>query len=74
MVEGYNFFEGSQTDINRRLLRKIEVLEKALENSSGAEYDDTEIKEDITNLETTIGDESTEGSILARLKALEDAT
>ena len=74
MAKSYNFFEGSQTDINRRLLRKIEVLEKALENSSGAEYDDTEIKEDITNLETAIGDESTEGSILARLKALEDAT
>lgn len=27
MVEAYNFFEGSQTDINRRLLRKIEELE-----------------------------------------------
>lgn len=27
MVEAYNFFEGSQIDINRRLLRKIEELE-----------------------------------------------
>ena len=27
MAEAYNFFEGSQTDINRRLLRKIEELE-----------------------------------------------
>lgn len=84
MVKSYNFFEGSQTDINRRLLRKIEALE------NGA-YDDTEIKADITDLKTAvgdntkgltkkvtdveaaIGDESTEGSILARIKALEDA-
>ena len=29
MVEAYNFFEGSQTDINRRLLRKIEELENS---------------------------------------------
>lgn len=28
MAEAYNFFEGTQTDINRRLLRKIESLEK----------------------------------------------
>jgi hypothetical protein len=28
MVEAYNFFEGSQTDVNRRLLRKIEELEE----------------------------------------------
>lgn len=27
MPKGYNFFEGTQTDINRRLLRKIEALE-----------------------------------------------
>lgn len=42
-AEAYNFFEGTQTDINRRFLRKIEKLEKenqllverieALENS-----------------------------------------
>jgi hypothetical protein len=31
MVEAYNFFEGSQTDINRRLLRKIEELEQRVE-------------------------------------------
>lgn len=88
MVKSYNFLEGSQTDINRRLLRKIE----ALENSSSTGYDDTEIKADITDLKTAvgdntkgltkkvtdveaaIGDESTEGSILARIKSLEDAT
>ncbi len=37
MVEGYNFFKGTQTDINRRFLRKIEELEDRvaeLENQS----------------------------------------
>ena len=29
MAEAYNMFAGSQTDINRRLLRKIEALEDA---------------------------------------------
>ena len=29
MVDGYNTFAGSQTDINRRLLRRIEALENA---------------------------------------------
>ena len=29
MVEGYNVLAGSQTDINRRLLRRIEALENA---------------------------------------------
>lgn len=29
MTEGYNFLEGTQTDINRRLLRKIIALEQA---------------------------------------------
>lgn len=28
MAKAYNIFEGTQTDINRRLLRKIEALEK----------------------------------------------
>lgn len=50
MVDGYNTFAGSQTDINRRLLRRIEALENA------------------------IGDESTANTILARIKALEDAS
>ena len=50
MVDGYNTFAGSQTDINRRLLRRIEALENA------------------------IGDESDANTILARIKALEDAS
>lgn len=31
MVDGYNTFAGSQTDINRRLLRRIEALENRIE-------------------------------------------
>lgn len=74
MVEGYNFFEGSQTDINRRLLRKIDVLEKALENFSGAEYDDTEIRAEIDAIKDDIGKDSESNSIKGRIKALEDAS
>lgn len=37
MVEAYNFFEGSQTDINRRLLRKIEELEEKVETLENLE-------------------------------------
>lgn len=36
MAEGYNVLAGTQTDVNRRLLRKIEELEErveALENA-----------------------------------------
>ena len=68
MAEGYNILAGSQTDINRRLLRKIE----ALENSS-TEYDDTAIKARIKAVEDEIGDEETDNTILKRIKTLEDA-
>ena len=67
MAEGYNILAGSQTDINRRLLRKIE----ALENSEG--YDDTAIKARIKAVEDEIGDEETDNTILKRIKDLEDA-
>ena len=70
MVEAYNFFEGSQTDINRRLLRKIEALENA---EAGEATDITDIKADVKDIQDAIGDESTENTILARIKALEDA-
>lgn len=56
-----------------RLLIKFDERITALEDDEGSSYDDTEIKADISALETAIGDESTEGSILARIKALEDA-
>ena len=56
-----------------RLLIKFDDRITALEEGEGSSYNDTEIKADISALETAIGDESTEGSILARIKALEDA-
>ena len=60
--------------VEEQLLRLLQKHEDALSNSGeGTTYDDTEVKADITALETAIGDESTEGSILARIKALEDA-
>jgi hypothetical protein len=70
MVEAYIFFEGSQTDINRRLLRKIEALENA---EAGEATDITDIKADVKDIQDAIGDESTANTILARIKALEDA-
>lgn len=51
MAEGYNFLEGSQTDINRRLLRKIEALE-AGESGETA---------DITALKAAVGADDTTG-------------
>ena len=63
---------------------------RALINSGGSGYDDTEIREAIeeledivgdeyrglvetvTNMANALGDESTPGTILARIKALED--
>ena len=102
MADAYNFLNGSQTDINRRLLRKIEALEAgesgetaditALKTTVGDSTkglvkdmtdakaaigaDDTTaggLKKRCKDIESAIGDESTEGTILARIKALEDA-
>ena len=58
-----------------RFLIKLDKRVSDLEESGdgGSAYDDTEIKADISALESAIGDESTAGSILARIKALEDA-
>ena len=81
MADAYNFLNGSQTDINRRLLRKIEALEAG---ETGETADITALKTTVgdstkglvkkaNDLESAIGDESTEGTILARIKALEDA-
>ena len=56
-----------------RFLIKLDERISDLEESEGTAYDDTEVKADISALETAIGDESTEGSILARIKALENA-
>lgn len=82
MAKAYNFLEGSQTDINRRLLRKIEALEAgesgetaditALKAAVGAD-DTTGLRKRCKDLEDAIGSEDTANSILARIKALEDA-
>ena len=82
MVEGYNALAGSQTDINRRLLRRIEALENA---ETGDVTDITALKttvgdstsglvKDVADIEDAIGDESDATSILGRIKALEDAS
>jgi hypothetical protein len=68
MAEGYNALEGSQTDINRRILRRLDALEEASEP-----YDDTAIKARIKAVEDEIGDEDTADTILKRIKDLEDA-
>ena len=64
--------------IQEQLIRTLISFDERisdLEESEGGSttYDDTEIKADITALETAIGDESTADSILGRIKALEDA-
>ena len=69
-AKGYDFFSGSQLDINRRLLRKIEALEAKV-GSEGTDIGSLE--DDVKDIQDTIGDESTAGTILARIKALEDA-
>lgn len=71
MVEGYNVLAGSQTDINRRLLRRIEALENA---EAGEATDISALEDDVSDIKDAIGDESTADSILGRIKALEDAS
>ena len=52
----------------------ITALETTVGDSkSGLVKDVADAQSDITALETAIGDESTEGTILARIKALENA-
>lgn len=70
MAEAYNFFSGTQEDINRRLLRKIEALENA---SPSEPYDDTEIKSRIKAVEDEIGADDEADTVKGRIKALEDA-
>lgn len=84
--------------VQEQLLRLLQRHEDAIANGGGEPYDDTEIKADISALETAIGDSSSgltksvndnadaisaletaigseeiAGTILARIKALEDA-
>lgn len=66
MAEGYNALEGSQTDINRRILRRLDELEEASELAAA-------IEARIKAVEDEIGDEATAGTILKRIKDLEGA-
>lgn len=62
----HHLFYGGK--VNKK--RLYEILED-LDTSSGGDTSDLEAS--IEALEDAIGDESTEGTILARIKALEDA-
>lgn len=66
MAEGYNALEGSQTDINRRILRRLDELEEASELAAA-------IEARIKAVEDEIGDADTAGTILKRIKDLEGA-
>ena len=57
---------GEATDISA-----LEESVGALETTIGD--DSSGLVKDVADIETAIGDESTEGTILARIKALEDA-
>lgn len=50
---------------------KVEELETTVGKASGEGAGG--LAKDVDDLKTAVGDESTEGSILARIKALEDA-
>lgn len=56
---------GDAADITK-LESDVGALQTAVGDSTGG------LVKDVADLETAIGDESTEGSILARIKALED--
>jgi len=56
---------GDAADITE-LESDVEALQTTVGDSTGG------LVKDVADLETAIGDESTEGSILARIKALED--
>lgn len=60
----------TQDKINRQFLKRIEALESKVD---GDDTDISTLEEDVGALKTAIGSETTEGSILARIKALEDA-
>lgn len=66
MANGYDFFSGTQEDINRRLLRKILALEAKVDN-----IDISDLEDDVAGLKTDIGDDTIEGTIKGRIKALE---
>ena len=69
MADAYNFLNGTQADINRRLLRRIEALESgevgeigrltALETAVGSKDTDAgSLKKRCADIETAIGDDT----------------
>ena len=60
---------GSSTDSSQS--EKIEALETAIGSATGDNAGG--LAKDVADINTAIGDASTEGTILARIKALEDA-
>lgn len=79
MVNYPNYLSGSQDDINKRLLHMILALEKgetgetaditALKTAVGDK--DSGLVKDVAGIGTAIGTETTEGTILYRIKQLE---
>jgi len=61
MVKGYSPLEGSQEDIDRRLLRKIAALEHAISKETAR----------VKALEDALGEYESESTIAERLDALE---
>ena len=59
-----------QNDINRQFYEMIVKLQK---ENAGEGTDITALEEDVKDIQDAIGTETTAGSILARIKALEDA-
>lgn len=84
-AKAYDFFSGSQEDINRRLLRKILALEAKVGNTDISDLEDdvealktavggesSGLVKDVADIEADIGTDTTAGTIKGRIKALED--
>lgn len=68
MANAYDFFSGSQEDINRRLLRKILALEAKI---GSEDTDISALETAVRDINTEIGTDDTPGTIKGRIKALE---
>lgn len=63
--------------VEEQMVRFLIKLDKRISDLEGGEggssYDDTALKGRVKSVEDVIGDETTANTILARIKALEDA-
>ena len=68
----YSILEGNTQDVLRRFLR---LINKSIARIGTVETSVDDLEDDVEALQTLIGDATTpaEGTILARIKALEDA-